>query len=337
MKTNRVYLLLITVNLFMLACFGTQNNRTRSAPFYTLDKNDEYAVIWHRNDMITKYFLDRPDMVGTEGMIIILGNNEKDFFSNGYLYGLDSLSGEVLWESRAGAGSMIVDKKQIYYGDVGQATVKCYNTENGELVWQTTIPVGKSVHHLYATEDAIFVYTSTSKFFALNKEGQIIGNFKELQNSYAVYLKIDDVVYMNHNLNIKAVDTTLSQEFWRTEVGPYTVAPIFDDGTIFITGWNNILSLKQSTGRISWTVPNEALSNLYITDRKIYYISKDSSLVSLDRVTGNEISRVEFLPKFDFGGARTGGFYVAGDPSNDVIVISFANSKQIMGLKVLNP
>jgi outer membrane protein assembly factor BamB len=231
-------------------------------------------------------------------------------------------------------GEIIVDGEYLYTGTYGQARVMSYNIQSGEFLWETSFPWEKSVFHLYASEEKIFVYTSTFDFFVLNKNGEILKNF---YSSKDVYLEINNVLYMNDVLAIRAVDASSMQERWRVDVGSYDMAPIFDGETIFVASWKNIHSIEQATGKITWSVPNDAVGNLYITDRKIYYISKDSSLVSLNRATGNEISRVKFLPEFDIRAPYIGGYFVAGDPSNDVIVVSFINSNQIIAFKVLNP
>jgi outer membrane protein assembly factor BamB len=301
-------------------------------PKYVLENNDDYVFLWDRNDVKMEHNWGRPFMVGSPGRIVLRGWVGKDLFKK--TYALDSLSGNNVTPITLSGGEIIVEGEYLYTGTYGQASVLSYNIQSGEFLWKTSFPWEKSVSHLYAAEDKIFVYTSTSDFFVLNKDGEIIKNF---HSTKSVYLEINNVLYMNDVLAIRAVDASSMQELWRVEVGAYDAAPIFDNGTIFVAAWKNIHSIEQATGKINWSVPNDAAGNLYITDRKIYYISKDSSLVSLDRATGNEISRVKFLPEFDIRAPYIGGYFVAGDPSNDVIVVSFINSNQIIALKVLNP
>jgi outer membrane protein assembly factor BamB len=301
-------------------------------PEYLLETNNDYVFLWSRNDITMQQNNQRPAMVGSSGKIVLRGWVGKDLLEK--TYALDSLSGNNVTPITLSGGEIIVDGEYLYTGTYGQASVLSYNIQSGELLWKTSFPWEKSVFHLYAAEDKIFVYTGTFDFFVLNKNGEIIKNF---YSSKDVYLEINNVLYMNDVLAIRAVDASSMQELWRVEVGAYDAAPIFDNGTIFVAAWKNIHSIEQTTGKINWSVPNDALGNLYITGRKIYYISKDSSLVSLDRATGNEISRVKILPEIDARGPHSGGFFVAGDPSNNVIVVSFANSKQIIALKVLNP
>ncbi|MCG2783587.1 MAG: PQQ-like beta-propeller repeat protein [Anaerolineae bacterium] len=333
MKTKNVCLLLLILSLFMPGCSVIYPILLESPkPEYVLETNGDYVFLWDRNDVKMEHNWGQPFMIGSPGKIVLRGWVGKNLLQK--TYALDSLSGnDVTPITRLGC-EIIVDGEYLYTGTCGQARVISYNIQSGELLWETSFPWEKSVSSLYAAEDKIFVYTSTSNFFVLNKNGEIIKNF---HSTKSVYLEINNVLYMNDVLAIRAVDASSMQELWRVDVGSYDTAPIVDGETIFVTAWKNIHSIEQATGKITWSVPNDAVGNLYITDRKIYYISKDSSLVSLDRAMGNEISRVKFLPEFDIRAPYIGGYYVAGDPSNDVIVVSFINSNQIIAFKVVNP
>lgn len=333
MKTKNVCLLLLIMGLFMPACSVIYPILLESPkPEYELETNNDYVFLWDRNDIKMENDWGRPFMVGSPGKIVLRGWVGKNLLQK--TYALDSLSGnDVTPITRLGC-EIIVDGEYLYTGTCGKARVISYNIQSGELLWETSFPWEKSVSYLYAAEDKIFVYTSTSDFFVLNKNGEIIKNF---HSTKSVYLEINNVLYMNDVLAIRAVDASSMQELWRVDVGSYDTAPIFDGETIFVAAWKNIHSIEQATGKITWSVPNDAVGNLYITNKKIYFISKDSSLVSLDRATGDEISRVKFLPEFDIRAPYIGGYYVAGDPSNDVIVVSFINSNQIIAFKVVNP
>ena len=333
MIMNKAYLLLLVMGLFMPACSVIYPILLESPkPQYVLETNNDYVFLWDRNDIKMEHNWKRPLMVSSPEKIVLRGWVGKDLLQK--TYALDSLSGNNVTPITRLGSEIIVEGEYLYTGTYGQARVMSYNIQSGELLWKRSFPWENSVLHLYAAEDKIFVYTGTFDFFVLNKNGEIIKNF---YSSKHVYLEINNVLYMNDVLAIRAVDASSTQELWRVEVGAYDAAPIFDKGTIFVAAWKNIHSIEQAAGKINWSVPNDAVGNLYITDRKIYYISKDSSLVSLDRATGNEISRVKFLPEFDIRAPYIGGYFVAGDPSNDVIVVSFINSNQIIAFKILNP
>jgi hypothetical protein len=65
-------------------------------------------------------------------------------------------------------------------------------------------------------------------------------------------------------------------------------------------------------------------------------VSEDGYLVALDRATGDEISRVKFSPEIDLN-KQHGGYFITGDPTNNILAISFGDNTRIMGLEIKNP
>lgn len=331
MKTTRTGFLILVLGLFMPACFLVEASRIHPVSQYTLETNNEYAIIWNRTDVSMTH------MVGAPDMIFVLGQDNKKLVSNGDIFSFDSLTGEDVWKTSAGSagsGTVIATNERVYYGTVGLAWVEAYDIENGKLLWKTGLPWAHSVTDLYYAENKIFVYTADSEFFILSKDGGILGN--EF-SSYFVYLEIDNVRYMGDGSAIWAVDVDSAIELWRFEAGLYVDDPVFDNGTIFIATWDEIYSIDQATEAENWKASGDVLSNLYIANDKIYFVSEDGYLVALDKSTGDEISKVKFSPEFDMSVPRSGSFFIAGDPENNVIAVSFANSSQIMGIKILDP
>lgn len=339
MESNRnSHFKLMLFSLFISSCLVLENLQMNLLPKYVLEENDEYIVVWNRTDFGMNHNNRRPAMVGGPGRIIVDGRKMRPLALT-KVYGLDSLSGNDVWEiSNAGGGELIVDGEHLYFGAVGWAKVRSYNIENGESVWSTSLPWAHSVTDIYFANDKIFVHTNDSEFFVLSDDGEILDNFSE---TFRVFLKMNNVLYMEALFAIKAVDTSSEKEIWRLRLDDkYTHAPIFDNGTIFIRTWNSsstyVYSINQATGVINWKVSGEVLSNLYLAGDKIYYMSRDGFLISIDRSSGDEISRVKFSPELDLN-ASTGDFFITGDSANDIIVVSFAGNHQIMGIKVINP
>ncbi len=71
---------------------------------------------------------------------------------------------------------------------------------------------------------------------------------------------------------------------------------------------------------------------------KIYFISYGDGgyLIAIDRYFGREISKVKFSPPF-YLNENTYGYKISGDPTNNILTISFGESTQIMGLKIVHP
>jgi outer membrane protein assembly factor BamB len=339
MKINRIlFFTLMVISFFLPSCIALESLRINAIPKYALEENGEYIVIWNRTGIGMNPNDRRPAMVGGPGRIIVDGRKNLPLALT-KIYGLDSLSGEDVWEiSNAGGGQLIIEEEYLYFGAAGWAKVISYNIENGELVWSTSLPWAHSVTDLYFAQNKIFAHTNDSEFFVLSDDGEILNNFSE---TFRVFLETNNILYMEALFSVKAVDASSKKEIWHLKLDDkYTHAPIFDNGTIFIRTWDSsstyIYSVDQTAGVVNWKVSAEVLSNLYLAGDKFYYMSRDGFFVSADRSTGDEISRVKFSPEIDLN-ALTGGFFITGDAVNDIIVVSFEGNDQIMGIRVINP
>lgn len=336
-----LYLLLVASVLLRSYIINFLNSQTDTIPTYALEENSEYIVIWNRSDISTNPDDRRPGMVGGSGRIIVNGSKNEPL-ALWRIHGLDSISGETVWEaSESGSGQIIIEGEYLYLGTVGDARVISYAIDNGELVWNTSLPWAHSVLEIYSVENKLFIYTGDFEFFVLNAGGEILSNLSKPNGSFRVFLEKNDLLYMESLLAIKAVDVSSGQQVWNLNLGnKYTHSPIFSDGTIFLRTWNgsdvSIYSIDQMTGVVNWKVSANAISNLYVAGDKLYYMSWDGCLVSVDKNNGNEISRVKFLPEVDKN-ATMGGFSITGDVVNDIIAVTFAGNDQIMGIKVVNP
>ena len=306
---------------------------------HLLEQNDNFEELWTMSEIRLGGGDQRPTVVGGGGKVILQGL-KKGTYLNSAIVGLDSITGKIIWQIPAtgsGPGEKIIQNNVLYRGTSGTAAIQSYNIENGELIWQTWLPGGHSVVEIYFAENKLFAYTSDSEFFVLNEEGMILDNF---QNDLRVFLEMNGVLYVERNFAITALDSSTKNEIWQSEIEDYyTHSPIFDNGTIILRTWVTpayIYSIDQYTGRVNWKVLKDVLSNLYVSNGKIYFLSSDGFLVVLDKKSGNEILRLEFSPAFDLKGQYS-GYFVSGDSDNDVLVVSFGDNTQIIGLRISDP
>ena len=346
MKKNKklTFVVFVILSSLIYSCQGIiwdmhESQVNYLEPLHFLEPNDEFEVMWGMSEISLGYSNLRPTLTGGGGRIILEGL-ERETYLTGTIMGLDSITGNMIWKIPAtgsGNGEKIIQNNILYRGTTGVAVVQAYNIENGELIWQTKLPQAHSVTDIYSAENKIFAYTSDSEFFVLNEKGGIVDSFPE---TLRVFLEMDGTLYMEDNFAIKAQNAFTRRELWRLEIEDYyTHAPIFENGTILLRTWNNpayIYSIDQNTGKVNWKVLKDALSNLFVARRKVYFLDFDGCLVTIDQKSGSEISRVEFSPPFDIE-RRDGGYFVSGDLVNNILVVSFGDNNQIMGLKIKAP
>jgi len=300
------------------------------APQHSLESNNEYQVIWNLSDIQAPTITGAPDKIIVEGF-------KKGKVSRTTIFGVDSKSGDIIWEIPGSTSeSIIAHDNTLYRGTVGITTVYAHNIDNGELLWSTWLPSAHSTSTIYFADNKIFVFSNDGEFYVLNEQGEILDKFYQTSDTF---LKIDGVLYVSKNYSLRAVDYSSREELWQLDIGQHFTAPIFNDGEIFLKTWNysaDIYSIDQYIGKINWMTSQNVQSNLCLCGDKMYFTSPDGELVAIDRYSSNEISRVKFSPQFDLD-KQIGDYYVACDATNNVLAISFGDNTQIMGLKIMNP
>ena len=340
---NKSKLLTVVIALFMISCSVMGAEQSNSASLRILEPNDSYEIIWNRSDirLSSSDNVRRSSMVAVPGKIILHGSKTTGI-QTGKVMGLDSLTGETLWtKPGASGGELISHGENVYRGTYGIATVQSINIESGEVLWQTLLPGAHSTWDIFLADDKIFVHTNDFEFFILDNKGEILDSFSETDDAF---LEMGGILYMEVYMEgvngIMAVDFSSNKALWRVEAGTaYTYAPIFDHETIFFRTAHSpadIYSIDRMTGDINWKITNDILSNLYVTDDKVYLLNSDSDLVALDKFSGDELTKVKFSSPFNLD-EENKGYFVSGDPANNMLFAYFGDNNQLSGVKVLEP
>ncbi len=336
MKTSRLFLLTInTFCLLVLSC-SANGDQQDHIPNHLLETNNQYEIVWSMSTLRVDNNDRRSMIVGSPGKIIVEGwKDDKSLL----LSAIESLSGQIIWQTPVDfnmAGYLISKDLRIYRGTFGNSVIQSYDIDTGELEWETALPQAHSTTELYFSADKIFVFTGNNKFFVLDNKGNILNTRYE---TFRTFMEDNGEVYKDRNNYLEAIESSSQKTIWSVKIRErFTHSPIFYDGTIYLRTWaipTFIYSIDQSSGIVNWIVHEDILSNLCVLGDKIYFLASDSSLITIDRFTGSEISKVRFLPTFD-STKQVGGYFISADPANNVLAISFGDNSQITALKILN-
>lgn len=328
-------ILSLTFSMLLTACIGF--SITKTEPSHSLETTDEFELIWDVKGIGMHSSIRSPLIVNVPGKFIVEGWGSGPALS---LFAFDSLSGDVLWQTPFNSlqqGQIISQDTVVYRGTSGAADIQSYNADNGELQWATSLPGAHSTGELYFANKKIYVFTSDNMFFILNEQGELLDSRHE---TYTTYVETGGILYLEENISLKAVNSTTREEIWQLKIEDrFTHSPVFYDDAIFLRTRavpSYVYSIDQKTGKINWQVTQNLLSNLAVSESKIYFISFDGDLIVLDRYSGNEIAKAKFSSPFDLT-KGTDGYFISVDPINNVLAISFADNSQILGVKILNP
>lgn len=338
MANKKLLLPIIIISILLtLSCSIFKLTQVDSIPLYTLESNEKFETVWNATGLEIPPNSRRSNIVGLPGKIVFI-SRKSGWNQTGSLVALDSLTGNIVWTSPgASLGEIISHGENLYRGIYGSATIYSYDAKNGNVLWHTRLPGGHSVSDLFFAEDKIFAYTNDFEFFILDSTGKIIDSFSETDR---VFLEIENILYMDDLGAIKAIASSTKKELWKVRLkDEYTYAPIFDNGTIYLRtegGSPSIYSIDQITGTVYWEKTVNIISNLYITDTKIYFIDQNSNLIELDKGTGDDISNIKISPSIDTYKLNK-NFFVSGDAANNLLALYFGDGNQIICLKILNP
>ncbi|MBI9050054.1 MAG: PQQ-binding-like beta-propeller repeat protein [Anaerolineaceae bacterium] len=334
MMKNRKYIHtnIIIYVLFLListSCFVSETVINQDTQVHVLGSNHEYKEIWefqNKNDF---------QILGSPGKIVIHGYGDGlDIYQ---MLTIDSVTGNILWSNTNSRGTkMVIGDNVLYQGTIGKAYIRAFNLDNGELSWSTKLPSAKSVDIISFADDQLLVHTSDSECFTLDKSGNILEHFKE---DFLLYLLKNNVLYLSTVDGIRAEKYSTKEMLWFFEIESLYTNPVNDEASLYfatISNEGHIFSIDLLSGHINWKASHKLLSNLYITDGKLYFLNNESELVVIDKFTGVEVSRVKILPSFALENVDE-NYYISGDSTNNILAISFGDNNQIIGLKILNP
>jgi outer membrane protein assembly factor BamB len=104
----------------------------------------------------------------------------------------------------------------------------------------------------------------------------------------------------------------------------------------------SIASLDKKTGNLLWKADAHPISNIASSKSHIYFLTNDGYLKVLDLNSGQEVTKFELSPgSFELNNSPSGNIIGAYnlwvDSQNDIIVVSFGDSCQLMGIKLQLP
>lgn len=334
-------MLMLALSLLVVACVPDNFLPDTPIPTRTLESNDEYETLWSLSDIHLENCARNPSIVGAPDKILMDGSMSASLLGPEYIFAIDSLNGRVLWQIEAPYASedvLLAQDNVLYRATLGEIAVEAYNIVDGALLWETELKGGRAALALYSADEKIFVSAGNDKFFVLNDRGEILE-----QNSIMadVYGEMNGIMYIQNNA-FRAIDVASKRELWQVVVDNYGFrsSPIFDSGSIFLRTQDvkgYIFSIDQRTGKINWKVPQDIYSNLFLANRKIYFLSPHGYLVAIDRNSGAELSRVGFshIPFILSGDMED--YCITGDPANNILVVDFRDNDQMLGLRIKNP
>lgn len=337
---KKTILPIFALNLLLLACLCNLSLPRQPIPDRTLEANDEYEILW--TDTAASGCEFNVPLAAMPGVVFFetsTGISLSTPLGAPRVKAVDSLTGELLWQIDPlfRAAILVAQEDVLYRAVLGKsAQVMAYQADSGALLWKTELPPRTNMPiSMYFADNKLFVSTANDRYFVLNAQGEII---TERNRQAKIYLEMDGILYLQ-GAAFKAIELASEIERWQVRTDGFAFAPVFDTGTIFLRDefHGSIYSIDQSTGQVNWKAEQEIYSNLFVDSKRVYFINRDGYLVSLERESGVELSKVKFSVPFDPNSPQDVDHCITGDLANNVLVMSFYDNKQILAVKIIRP
>lgn len=330
---SNVYLLLILA-LICTACSPADIYTDSFSQSHIPPAGHGIEILWEKVDVVLSDNPDYPSLVSSDNIVLLEGRN-RDEPGKFHVFAYQVDDGQFIWKIEAPfyASSVLKENGVYFRGIVGR--IQAFELLTGNLLWETKLPGARSVTDLYTYDDKIVAQTNNdNEYTLLAMNGQILQRTSIKNHSF---FRIDDLVFIKKYNAIEAVEISAGMVVWSVDVKDgISFPPLFNDGRIYLISKglpNKIISINQKTGEVNWQRDTKAISNLCILGSKIYFLETDGSLVGLDKGNGEDVLTIKFSPGVDYQ-AYPGRYYIACDASVNVLVVSFGDNDQVIGLRV---
>jgi outer membrane protein assembly factor BamB len=332
---NKLYLLLI-LTLIYSGCSDVAPIEPHIGKHISAD-NYRIKILWDKMDIVLTDNSSYPTLVSADNIVILEGHN-RDEPGKFQIFAYQANDGQSIWNiATPSYPSSVLIADSVYYRGSGGGQIQAFELSTGNLLWKTKLPGARSVIDLYVYDDKIVAQTNNDKEYTLLKtDGQILQGTTIKNYSF---FRIHNLTFIKKYNAIEAVENSSGTVSWRVDVNHgIGFAPLLDNDNIYVVSKgvpNEILSVDRKTGNVNWQRNAKTISNLCILDSRIYFLEEDGSLVSLDKGNGEIVLTINFSPGVNWQ-AHPGGYYVACDTSANILVVSYGDNDQVIGLQFVD-
>ena len=269
-------------------------------------------------------------MESAAGKTCFLGNlgERKKYYD--HLVCLESNSGDLLWDKASGVHDEIaVTSNGIFVTYIGPASLKKYDFQNGNLMWQTSNFNGKmGASYLYIQDDKIEVLFLDEMTATLNFDGEVV---QTVDGESVLVSKQDEVVIDD---GLQPQKTGAKGVLWKYKNVIIYSAPLFTKNKIFVNNdfTKNEFALDRNTGTLLWEIPKILGNFAYSSNRKVVYaLRENGELLSIDEDSGKEmvIAKFSAAPFVYTDGVDDCGYYLSYDEKEHMLFVYIGDSRQL--------
>jgi outer membrane protein assembly factor BamB len=294
--------------------------------------------LWSRPG-IAIYPDSTPLMQGVTSRVFVVAG--KDFeYGGSKILALDIQSGNVLWQRNViQPGRSIITSNSQLYADFNDK-IEIVDPQTGKLVKRTEIPHVGPIHNIFATDHNLYAITKSGRQLTYNVDYGTY-SLSEPFLPYRLFLIENGVMYLYEDGAFKAKETETQSILWEYSANEaFTAHPLITNKVIILlTQMGSVYSVDKGTGKLLWKLDEHTISNVVANKSQLYFLTKDGYLKVLDMNNGQEITKLEFThAPFALNSPSSdniiGAYNIWVDSQKDIVVVSFGDSCQVMGIKL---
>jgi len=325
--SRRGVLFLVVVLIILLTALPSWLDRPKPRIIHILGSSSRHVdVLWFKQDDISNLIA-----TNIEGMAFTMD------LARDNLIAIDIRSGTPIWKveipfERSGARSLLADHNTVFV--VTTLSVDAYEATTGKLKWSKILGNGHVSIMSQLDSGKVRVYYGDTVFEIDSETGKMLATFPK---NNIIWVSSDITLQETPAYELIATSKKTHDLLWINNRGPYLAEnyyPIaFGNDKLIVSRINGICMLYLETGEYSWCHPEIDISNFAIDYQSQlgFGMRDDLVLLTIDLQTGRILGETSFLSNEPISDQN--GFLSFITYSNNVLMVSFSDSRQTFGLE----
>jgi len=325
--SQRGALFLVVVLIILLTALPSWLDRPKPRIIHVLGSSSQHVdVLWFNQDNIS-------NLITTNGSGMAFAMD----LARDNLIAIDIRRGTTIWKKgipfdHSDVRNLLADEHTVFA--VTGIGVDAYKATTGELKWSTKLGDGHVSIVPQLDSGKVRVYYGGTLFEIDSATGKVLS---ALSKNNVVWV-LNDIALQEISANkLSATNKQTSELLWINDRKPYiseVYIPVDVGADKLIVGFvKGICVLDLQTGEYSWCRPEIDIPNLAIDYQSHlgFGMRDDLVLLTIDLQTGKILGETSFLSNEPIN--EQNGFLSFITYSNNVLMVSFSDSRQTFGLE----
>jgi outer membrane protein assembly factor BamB len=293
--------------------------------------NNASGPIWSVDGLYALPNWGEPPLCSTESEVALFGIPEGG--SLGSVMVFDATSGAEIWKlGDLGLGRVACSSDAIYVASSYSVSRRTPST--GEIEWQRLIRFPGDIIHIHYADGSLFVWNRPNdETTMLDATSGELSPLPQINRGERYLLLTENMLFTGYG-HLQAHDLATSAAIWTAETpGSFYETPSFTSRAIFArTGaaQGTAYAIDRFTGQVLWQTTPDVVSNLLLSNGRLFLLTSNGVLASLDPATGKATELIRFEPSPLPLGGDTAGYYVAISKQHSILVVYMGASTQLM-------